>query len=129
MMTRLLVVEDQPTDCKVASEAALLAGFSVIESMSSASTAKSWLEGGLTGKGPLPDAIVLDLDLGGDSGFELMRFWHGTPQLKKIPVLVWTELDDQFGHLCDLFKVQEVVPKWQGKEALKQALSRIATVA
>jgi CheY-like chemotaxis protein len=125
-MTRLLVVEDLPKDLRVASEAAVMAGISLIESKTSASAAKIFLEAALRGQADLPDAIVLDLDLGFDSGFELMRFWHSTPRLRSIPVIVWTELDDQFGKLCDLFKVAEVVPKWQGRDGLLQALSKIA---
>ncbi len=126
---RLLVVEDQPNDTWMASEAAALAGISTIDAKTSVLGAKNWLEAGLKGTIALPDAIVLDLDLGLESGFELMRFWHSTPALKIIPVIVWTNLDDQFGQLCNLFKVTQVVPKWQGKDALYQALSKIANVA
>lgn len=128
-MTRLLLVEDQPKDSRMASEAAGMAGISLIDAKSTAIAAKSWLEAGLSGDGTLPDAIILDLDLGFDSGFELMRFWHSTPKLRVIPVIVWTHMDDQFGKLCDLFKVADVVPKWQGRDALLQALIKISPKA
>jgi CheY-like chemotaxis protein len=43
----------------------------------------------------MPDAMVIDLDLGVESGFELVRFWHGTPQLKPIAVVIWAMMEQQ----------------------------------
>jgi DNA-binding response OmpR family regulator len=38
-----------------------------------------------------PAAIVLDLGLGADSGFTLLRKCHAEPKLQRVPILVWTK--------------------------------------
>jgi CheY-like chemotaxis protein len=126
-MNCLLVVEDQPSDLKVATDAAHSTGVSVVESQTTIGGARAFLEKGLRGEIPLPDGIVLDLDLGYESGFELLRFWHSTPRLKSIPVLVWTILGQEQREICSLFKVNEFVSKWEGKEAFQEALKKIQT--
>jgi hypothetical protein len=49
-------------------------GFSEIDFKSSSTSAQKWLDQGLQGEAPLPDAIVLNRDLGYESGYELLRF-------------------------------------------------------
>jgi CheY-like chemotaxis protein len=121
-MRRLLVVEDQPNDLRKATDLARAAGFTEMEARSSALSAKVYLEKGLDGELPLPDAIVLDLDLGYESGFELMRFWHGKPQLAKIPLIVWTIMGEDQREICRLFKVTAYVSKLDDGQELKAAL-------
>ncbi|MGA9673449.1 MAG: hypothetical protein WBQ94_29935, partial [Terracidiphilus sp.] len=75
--------------------------------------------------GPFPDGIVLDLNLGYESGYELLRFWHRTPELSKIPVIVWSVLGDEQREMCKLFNVKHFVAKWEGEEAFREALASI----
>ena len=89
---------------------------------SSAMAAKMYLEKGLEEELPLPEAIVLDLDLGYESGFELLRFWHGRPRLAEIPMIVWTVLGDEQREICQLFKVTAYISKTDGVHLLKEAL-------
>jgi CheY-like chemotaxis protein len=126
-MNSLLVVEDQPSDLKIAAEAARLAGVSEVHSQTTLRGAREFLEKGLRGDVPLPDGIVLDLDLGYESGFELLRFWHSTPRLNSIPVLVWTILGQEQREICGLFKVNQFVSKWEGMEVLREALKKMQT--
>ena len=93
---QILIVEDQPNDVHIAAKAAEASGFSMVEARSSAGAARDYLEKGLAGAHALPDAILLDLDLGYESGFELLRYWHGDARLSQIPLIVWTVLGDQY---------------------------------
>ena len=124
-MNCLLVVEDQPSDIKVAVDAARSAGIPVIESHTTLRGAQEYLEKGLRGEIPLPDGIVLDLDLGHESGFELLRFWHSTPRIKAIPMLVWSILGQEQKEICGLFKVTGFVSKWEGATAFREALDKL----
>lgn len=124
-MKRLLIVEDQSADLRIAAAVAQSLGISDVEARTSAGMARKFLEDGLDGKVSLPDAIVLDLGLGYESGFELLRFWHGTPKLAEIGLIVWSVMAAEQEELCRLFKVNGIVPKWEGEAALKQALSTL----
>src|SRR5436305_13746222 len=108
-MNRILVVEDQPSDLQIAAQAAEAAGVHEVEARTSPQAAMAYLEKGLRGEIPLPDAIVLDLDLGYESVYELLRNWHSTPELRKIPLLVWTILGEEQREICNLFKVTNYV--------------------
>lgn len=124
-VNRLLVVEDEPKDLKIAAEAARSMGISEVDARTSLDAAKTYLEKGLEGKGPLPDGIVLDLSLGYESGYELLRFWHATPRLSQIPVMVWTVREDNQREMCELFKVTSFVSKWEGDAAFREALGKL----
>ncbi|MGA8528754.1 MAG: hypothetical protein WB622_03505, partial [Acidobacteriaceae bacterium] len=123
---RLLVVEDQPGDLRIAVEAGKASGYSEIDAKSTAGAAKVYLERGLEGGHPLPDAIMLDLDLGYESGFELLRLWHGQPRLSRIPLVVWTILGEEHRDICRLFKVTVYLSKQDGSVVLREALSGLS---
>jgi len=126
---QVLIVEDQPNDLRVASTAAQAAGFSEVNAKSSAVIAKAYLEKGLEGKEPLPDAIVLDLDLGYDSGFELLRYWHSNPELAKIPVVVWTIMGDHYREICRMFRVKAYISKGEDISVLRTVLSGLSRMS
>jgi DNA-binding response OmpR family regulator len=126
---QVLIIEDQPNDLRMAAAAAQASGFTSIEARTSITAAKEYLEKALTGAHALPQAIILDLDLGYESGFELLRFWHGDPELVKIPVVVWTILGDHYRTVCELFKVRNYVDKALGTAGLRKALSGMASMA
>jgi CheY-like chemotaxis protein len=122
-MTQMLIVEDQPTDVRVAADVARALGIAV-EARTSASAAKLYLETAIEGK-QVPDLILLDLDLGYESGHEILRFWHGDRKLTRIPMVVWTVMGQEQQALCRLFNVTAVVPKWEGADALKRTLKSL----
>ena len=124
-MTRILVVEDQASDLHIASQAALAAGIQDVDARTNVQAAMSYLTQVIRGESPRPDCIVLDLDLGYESGYELLRFWHSTPELKGVPLLVWTILGEEQREICNLFKVSNYVSKWEGATVLRDALKRI----
>jgi CheY-like chemotaxis protein len=123
-LKRLLVVEDQPQEMKLAASAAQSIGIADVEGRTSIRGAREYLDSGLRGETELPDGIVLDLDLGYESGYELLRYWHSTPRLAAIPLIVWSILGEQ-REMCRLFKVTGFVGKWEGEEAFRDALSSL----
>lgn len=123
-MKKLLLIEDQPKDTRAAADVAESLGVENVEACKTVYSALSSLESGLSGQSALPDGIVLDLDLGLESGFELLRYWHRTPQLSKIPVIVWSVVEGQ-REICELFKVKSFVSKWEGMDAFRHALGQI----
>ena len=121
---RLLLVEDQPQDIRFAAKTAESVGFSEVDALSSVQAARNYLEGGLKGERQLPDGIVLDLDLGYESGYELLRYWHSTPALSRIPVIVWSILGEDQREMCRLFKVTRFVAKWEGRRGVSRRAER-----
>ena len=124
-MKRILLVEDQERDLQLAANAARSLGFTEVEARTTASAARVYLDKALADGDPLPNAIVLDLNLGYESGYELLRYWHRTPELSRIPLLVWSILGDEQREMCKLFKVNNFVGKWEGEEAFRQALATL----
>ena len=124
-LKRLLVVENDPKDLKLAADLAQSIGVSDLQARMTFEAAKNHLDKGLSGEEPLPDGIVLDLDLGYDSGYELLRYWHSTPKLAQIPLIVWSILGEEQRTMCNLFKVKMFVGKWEGVEALRDALGQM----
>ena len=122
---RLLLIENDPMDLKLAATAAGELGIPEVEARTSLDAARSVLDRGLNGEIALPDAIVLDLDLGYDSGYELLRYWHSTPALSKIPLIVWSVLGEEQAEMCNLFKVNAYVGKWAGTQAFRDALAKL----
>ena len=105
-----------------AEEAGASAGFSEVQKHESVRSALAHLEEGLRGETALPDAMVLDLDFGYESGFELLRFRCENPRLLKIPLIVWTMLGPENREICGLFRINGYVSKWEGLEVLQKVL-------
>jgi len=122
----LLVVENEPKDLKNAADSARASGFTEVEGKTSPYAARVYLEDRLAHGPKLPDGILLDLDFGIESGYELLRFWHSNPELRTIPLIVWSILGEEQKQMCSLFKVKQFVGKWEGNEALQSALKGIA---
>ena len=74
-MEPLLVLEDNAEDLRIATDIALKAGFSDVLAQTSSKMAEVFLANAIEDRKPLPEAMILDLDLGGESGIELLRFF------------------------------------------------------
>lgn len=122
-VARICIVEDQLKDLRVAEETARAAGFSDIEARPDIHSAIHYLE--TAGEQALPDLILLDLELGVESGYEILRIRYATPQLRKIPVVVWTHLGEENCEVCALFNVSGFVSKWEGVTALREVLAQL----
>ena len=126
-MRKLLIVEDQPADLRIGAAVAESLGITEVEGRTSATAAKNHLELGLEGNTALPDIILLDLDLGYESGYELLRFWHGNPKLAAIRMIVWTIMEEEQRDIFGMFNVDAIVAKSAGVAALKRVLEPFVT--
>jgi len=124
-MPNLLVLEDDLNQARMAADMAHKAGFIEVQALASAKLAQIQLENAIEDHTPLPDAIVLDLDLGTESGFELLRFCHRNRLLQQIRIVVWTVMGEHEREICRLFGVSEFVSKQDGASALLEVLNRI----
>jgi CheY-like chemotaxis protein len=125
----LLVVENEPKDLRNAADSARAVGFSDVEGKTTPYAARVFLEDRLANGPSLPDGILLDLDFGYESGYELLRFWHSHPRLHAIPLIVWSILGEEQREMCSLFKVKQYLGKWEGNGALIDALKGISPSA
>jgi len=128
-MKRILIVEDQPSDLRLATEVVQNMGFEEVEARTTTADARVRLNEAIEGKQSLPDVILLDLDLGYESGYELLRFWYKNPKLSSVRMVVWTVMGNQEREMCKLFGVNEFVPKWEGTAGLKKVLGTMAAEA
>lgn len=124
-MAYLLIIENESRDAQIATESALQSGYSSVDCTPSANAAHTLLEKRRAEKEELPTAILLDLDLGTESGFDFLRIRHETPWILEIPLVVWTKLTDHNEALCDVFKIQGYVRKYTGGEGLRKALESL----
>lgn len=124
-MARLLILEDTPQQVRIAADVALKAGFSELQTLTSSVHAIARLGNEIEDHDPLPDAIIIDLDLGGESGFEVLRFVHQNRLMHRIPLIVWTVMGEHEREICALFGVEEFVSKDDGPDALFAALKRV----
>ena len=91
----LLIVEDEPTDALLLRKA--LKGHIAnmqIEHATSGADALEFLMSGALNNEQLPQLILLDLNLPGINGFELLEQVKSTDRLKEIPVVVLTSSSD-----------------------------------
>ena len=124
-MTMLFVLEDSVQDLRAAEDAARVAGFDPVQAKASTTSAVSRLLRMLLDSSKLPDAFLIDLDLGQESGYELLSFRHSRPELSAIPAIVWTHLDSHHQQMCEVFGISEFVDKADGIESLETALAKV----
>ncbi len=125
----LVCVEDQPQDAILAADTIRRAWFRLCRTREyGEALLQIHDQDALEGKKSLPDVILLDLDLGYESGFELLRFWHQNPKLAGCRVIVWTHMGNQ-REICEMFKVHAVVVKSDDVSELKRVLSRLLEAA
>jgi CheY-like chemotaxis protein len=82
-MARILIVEDDEELSEVLQYNLIRAGHQVVQSWSG-------VEGMEAARREQPDVILLDIMLPGVNGWEVCRFLTNTPDLKEIPVIIFT---------------------------------------
>jgi len=125
MMHRALIIEDSPAD--VSQSAAILRKMGVkdIQSISTVSFAIEALKNVADGRTVPPDVVILDLEFGTESGFEVLRYWKSTPQLRDLRIIVWTVMGELEQKIAALFQVAGVVDKLAGPRELERALKAL----
>lgn len=127
-MHKVLIIEDDPSDIKKSEEVLTRLGVEKIELATTVARALAYLEDVKTGSREAPDAIILDLSFSLESGFEVLRFWKSHPELKNIRIVVWTAMGELEQHLCRLFGIQHVIPKWDNVAELEYTLKSTRAV-
>jgi response regulator RpfG family c-di-GMP phosphodiesterase len=124
-MAMLFVIEDSAKDLSAAEVAARTVGFTSVVKNASTDVAFKLLSTMLSDSSKLPDAFLIDLDLGHESGYEILRLRHATPTLSRIPAVVWTRFYTNHQEMCEVFGINQFVHKGDGIEALKTALHKM----
>jgi CheY-like chemotaxis protein/predicted DNA-binding transcriptional regulator AlpA len=119
---RVLVVEDDAADLNSCVQILTQLGVAEIDADSNIPAAIARLQHVATGTLTGPDLIILDLAFPAESGFEVLRHCRSNPNLRNIPVIVWTKMDGKQKELCHIFGVKKVVSKWAGSRELESAL-------
>ncbi len=119
---RVVLIEDTPSD--VVKGIRILKGLNISEPviMTSIDRAMLYLEEVVAGEKACPDLMILDLDFGLESGFEILRFRKTHPKLQTCEVLAWTIMGDKEKEFCRLFGVACVISKQDGEVALEDGL-------
>ncbi len=121
-MKSALIIEDRPSDVRNATNLLKTLGATQIDVVSAAPMAVLRLEEVVAGTRPAPDVIILDLELGIDSGFEVLRFWKtNRKELHGTRIVVWSIMGDREREIVGHFGA-EFVSKSGGVSELKRAL-------
>lgn len=124
-MANVLIVEDDASDLRKSTSALVKLGLGPIDSASSVGKALRYLDEVAEGKRTPPALIILDLSLGYESGFEVLRRWRGDQKLSAIQIVVWTQMGEREQELCRLFGLKHIVPKWTGTADLQNAVKAV----
>jgi CheY-like chemotaxis protein len=119
---RVLLIENSPLD--VTKAVRILKNLKLDQPVILTSVAKAlmYLEDVVAGEKQCPELIVLDLEFGAESGFEILRFRKTNPRLQQCQILVWTIMGEREKELCRLFGVPHIISKQDGDAALETAL-------
>lgn len=122
----ILLIEDDISDSDTCAEALHELGYDGVQLITHLMEAEQHLDdivASLTGP---PDAIVLDLGLGVDSGFAVLRKCHAEPKLQAVPILVWTKHSDDLAETFSTYLgAQDFLVKSNDEQALREALKRL----
>jgi CheY-like chemotaxis protein len=125
-MRSVLIVEDSDSDTRQLFNLLKSSGVEEIEVASGTFSAMEALRKVVEDSAAKPDLLIVDLGLGMDSGYEILRYWRSTPKLATIPVIVWTSVGGKVDEeICKHFRVNSFVNKQAGPLALQRALAPI----
>ena len=123
---RVVVIEDSSDDLWIATRVLNGIGIREVATFSRIPEAMIYLEEIAAGARDCPDLMLLDLNLGNDSGFEVLRYYKSTPGLQKCQIIVWSGSGAIEKELCKHFGV-ECVDKGEGDAALAAAIRNRAS--
>ena len=118
-----VVIDDNKDDLFIATRLLNRLGIKDVTQFSRIPEAIVFLEDIAEGVRNCPDLIVLDLNVGHDSGFEVLRLYKSNPKLQSCDIIVWTGSGAIEKELCEHFGV-ECVRKSEGDSALIVAISK-----
>src|SRR5438309_253409 len=124
----ILLIEDQSQASDACAKALHELGYDGVQLVTSLVEADHHLDDIVANLTAAPAAIVLDLGLGSDSGFSVLRKCHAEPKLQKVPILVWTKHTDDLAKTFSQFLgAQDFLIKSGNQQELRDALTRLLT--
>jgi CheY-like chemotaxis protein len=123
-MTQAVVIDDNKDDLFIATRILHKLGIEDVLQFSRIPDAVHYLEDIAEDIRPCPGLIVLDLNVGHDSGFEVLRLYKSNPKLQACDIIVWTGSGAVEKELCEHFGV-ECVQKRAGDSSLMKAISSL----
>jgi two-component system, chemotaxis family, response regulator Rcp1 len=127
VMFRVLVVEDTPVHAVLIEKALAKWGVAEVVVVSSGEDAIRVLDHGHCGTSFMPDLILLDLQLPGVSGLDVLQLIKNAADLRSIPVVVLSCSDsDEEVSRCMGAGANAFVSKSQRYEDFRQSIFRIA---
>jgi CheY-like chemotaxis protein len=125
----ILLIEDQGAFSDTCTKALHELGYDGVQLITHVLEAEQHLDDIVSNLTEPPAAIVLDLGLGMDSGFSLLRKCHAEPKLREVPILVWTKHTDELSKMfSDYLGVKDFLVKSGDPQKLRDALKRLMVV-
>jgi CheY-like chemotaxis protein len=122
----ILLIEDQPAFSDTCTRALHELGYDGVQLITRVHEAENHLDDIVSNLTEAPAAIVLDLGLGMDSGFTLLRKCHAEPRLRQVPILVWTKhTDDLSRTFSNYLGAKDFLVKSGDPQQLRDALKRL----
>jgi len=122
----ILLIEDEASASGACTRALHELGYDGVQLITNLTAAEQHLADLVSGLTGVPAAIVLDLGLGHDSGFTVLRTCHAEPKLQQVPILVWTKHTDQLAKTFSNYLGAKVfLVKSSDERELREALKRL----
>jgi CheY-like chemotaxis protein len=122
----ILLIEDETASSDTCTRALHDLGYDGVQLITHLAAADYHLDDIISKLTRPPAAIVLDLGLGADSGFTLLRKCHAEPGLQRVPILVWTKhTDDLSKTFSEYLGAEDFLVKSGDEQELRQALTRL----
>jgi len=122
----ILLIEDDTSDSHICAAALHQLGYDGVQLITQLTAAEQHLDDIVSSLTEAPAAIVLDLGLGFDSGFAVLRKCHAEPKLRAVPILVWTKHSDDLAETFSTYLgAQDFLVKSNDEQELREALKRL----
>jgi len=122
----ILLIEDDSSASDTCAAALHDLGYDGVQLITHLTAAEQHLDDIVSSLTEAPDAIVLDLGLGADSGFAVLRKCHAEPKLRQVPILVWTKHSDDLAEtFSNYLGAQDFLVKSDDAQDLRGALKRL----
>lgn len=122
----VLLIEDQASASDACTTALHELGYDGVQLITHLMEAEQHLDDIVSNLTEAPAAIVLDLGLGLDSGFAVLRKCHLEPKLRQVPILVWTKHSDDLAKTFSKYLgAKDFLVKSRDEQELRDALKRL----